>query len=280
MRDMETVATRREKFFRPRGKREEKGVEKFQAILKKTIRMALLLLSLSFFLFTVHRIYMHLLEDEFFRVKQIDVEGNRKIPREIILSLARVEEMFNLFTVKLAEVGGRLESHPWIEEVKVRKIFPNKMLIQVKERKPIAILQLEALYYIDAKGVVFSPVGEKDAYNYPFLTGLTRQSFEKDPVEAKHLITKALELLRIVEKEKSSPFEEISEIHMERTYGIDCFTRAEGVAVRMGWEHFGEKVKRLPLIWADLRNRGIPAASIDCSDMKRVVVKTNPKVKR
>jgi cell division protein FtsQ len=277
---METVAIQREKFFRPKVKREEKGVEKFQAILKKTIRMALLLLSISFFLFMAHRIYMHLLEDQFFRVKQIDVEGNRRIPKEIILSLARTGEMLNLFTVKLAEVGRRLESHPWIKQVKVRKIFPNKMLIQVEERKPIAILQLEALYYIDTQGVVFSPVGEKDGYNYPFLTGLTRRSLERDPVEAKHLITKALELLRIVEKEKSSPLEEISEIHMERTYGIGCFMQAEGVEVRMGWEHFGEKLKRLPLIWTDLRNRGISAASIDCSDMKRVVVKAIPKVKR
>ncbi len=242
--------------------------------------MALLLLFLFLFLFTVHRIYAHLLEDQFFRVRQIEVEGNRKVSREAVLSLARMEEMSNLFTVKLAEVARRIGSHPWIEQVRVSKVFPNTMVIQVEERKPIAILQLEELYYIDAKGWVFSSVGEKDRYDYPFLTGLTRQFVERDPEEAKHLIAKALELLGTVEKEKTPPLDQISEIHMERAFGIDCFTQAEGVEVKMGWEQFGEKVKRLPLIWTDLRNRGVSAASIDCSDVKRMVVKVNPNPKR
>ncbi len=276
---METVAIQQERFLRPRERRDDRGTERFKAILRRTMRMALLLLFLFLSLFAIHRVYIHLLENQFFRVRQIEVEGNRRVSREAILSLARMEEMSNLFTVKLAEVAGRIGSHPWIEQVRVSKVFPKTMVIRVEERKPIAILQLEDLYYIDAKGWVFSTVGEKDRYDYPFLTGLTRQSLERDRKEADHLIAKALELLWTVEKEKAPPLDQISEIHMERTYGIDCFTQGEGVEVRMGWEQFGEKVRRLPLIWADLRNRGISAASIDCRDVKRMVVKVSPQRK-
>jgi cell division septal protein FtsQ len=155
----------------------------------------------------------------------------------------------------------------------VRKVFPNKLLIQIEERKPIVIIQLEELYYIDTKGEIFSPVGDRDGYNYPYLTGLTRQMLEKDPVETKRLIAKALELLRITEHEKVPPLEEISEIHMERILGIRCFTKKEGVEVRMGWENYREKLKGLSLIWSDLQKRGFSAVSIDYSDLKRVVVK-------
>jgi hypothetical protein len=84
---------------------------------------------------------------------------------------------------------------------------------------------------------------------------------------------KALEFLRIVYKERVFPPEEISEIHMEKTFGIQYFTKAEGVEVRMGWEQFGEKLRRLSIIWSDLRKRGLSAVSIDCSDLKRMVVK-------
>ena len=93
--------------------------------------------------------------------------------------------MPNLFSVKLKEVVKRLESHPWIDQVRVRKVFPHKILIQIEERKPMAIIQLEELYYIDTKGEIFSPVGDGDEYNYPYLTGLTRRVLEKDPAEAK-----------------------------------------------------------------------------------------------
>ena len=262
-----------EKFFRPRKKGGERGGERFQGILKKAIRVTFQLLLLSLFFFIGHRVYAHLLEDPFFRVGEVKVEGNLKIPRETILSLTELEGMPNLFTLRLKKMIKRLELHPWIEQVKVRKVFPNKIWIQIEERKPIAILQLEELYYIDTKGVIFSPVGDGDKYNYPFLTGLTRQALEKDPIEAKHLIVKALEFLRIVDKEKIFPPEEISEIHMEKAFGIQYFTKTEGVEVRMGWEHFGEKLRRLSIIWSDLRKRGVSAVSIDCSDLRRMVVK-------
>jgi len=272
----ETVTVRDGKFLRPKVKREEKGAEKFLRIVKKTVQVAFQLLLLFLFLFIGHWVYVHLLGDSYFRVREVEVEGGRKIPKETLLSLTVMEGMPNLFSVRLKEVVKRLESHPWIEQVRVRKVFPDKILIQIDERKPMAIVQLDELYYVDTQGEIFSPVGDRDEYNYPYLTGLTRRVLEKDPEEAKRLITKALEFLRIVGQEKMPPLGEISEIHMEEAFGIHCFTKAEGVEIRMGWEDFGEKLRRLSLIWSDLRKRGFSAASIDCSDLKRMVVRKVP----
>jgi cell division protein FtsQ len=272
----ETLTVRDGKFLRPKTRREGKGGERFLRVVKKTIRVAFQLLLLSFFLLVGHWVYVHLLGDPYFRLREVEVKGSRKIPKETLLSLTAIEGMPNLFSVKLAAVVKRLESHPWIEGVRVRKVFPNKILIQVEERKPMAIIQLEELYYIDTQGEIFSPVGDKDEYNYPYLTGLTRQVLERDSPEAKQLILKALELLRTVEQEKVPPLDDISEIHMEKVFGIQCFTKAEGVEIKMGWEDFGEKLKKLSLIWSDLRRRGFSATSIDCSDLKRMVVKKIP----
>jgi len=268
-----TVTIQEEKFFRPRRKREESGGERFLGILKKGIRMAFQLLLLSLFFLMGQRVYVHLLEDPFFRVREVEVEGSQKIPKETILSLGGFEEMPNLFSLKLKGIVKKLESHPWIEHVQVRKLFPNKIRIQIVERKPIALLQLEELYYLDANGLIFSQVEDKDEYNFPVLTGLTRVALEKDSVEAKCLIMKALEFLRIANKEKVFPPEEISEIHMEKTYGIHCFTKTQGIEVKFGWDHFGEKLRRFSIIWSDLQKRGISVVSIDCRDLKRMVVK-------
>jgi len=270
------VTIRDKKFLRPKRRREEEGGERFQRIVKKVIRMAFQLLLLSFFLLIVHWVYIHLLGDPYFRVREVEVEGGRKVPQDTLLSLTALEGMPNLFSVNLKEVVRRLESHPWIEQVRVRKVFPNKILIQIEEKKPMAIIQLEELYYIDIKGEIFSPVMNKDEYNYPYLTGLTRQGLEKDPLEAKGLIMKALEILRMIDQEKVPPLEEISEIHMEKTFGIRCFNKMEGVEVKLGWENFGEKLRRLFLVWSDLRKRGFSAASIDCSDLKKIVVQKTP----
>lgn len=262
-----------EEFLRPKKRREWKGERKILAILRKTLRITITLLLICFSLFVGHRVYAHLLGDPLFRVREVEIEGYQKIPRETLLSLLTIEGMPNLFTLRLRDVAQRLESHPWIEHVKVRKVFPDTIWVQVVERRPIAILQLEELYYIDAMGVIFSPVGDRDDYNFPFLTGLNRETLEKNPGEANRLIMKALELLRITEREKVPPLGEISEIHMEKTFGVHCFTQGEGLEVKMGWEDFGEKLKKLSLIWSDIQKRGWAAVSIDCSDARRVVVK-------
>lgn len=270
----ETVTVRDGKFLRPKTRRDERGTEKTLRILKKTIRLTLQILALFLLLFVAHWVYAHLLEDPYFRVREVEVEGGRKISKEVLLSLTAMEGMPNLFSIRLKEVIKQLENHPWVEQVRVRKVFPNKIFIHIQERKPMAIIQLEDLYYIDTNGEIFTPVGEGDKYNYPYLTGLNRRLLEKDPAEAKRLIAKALEILKIEEQEKLSPLEEISEIHMEKAFGIQCFTKAGGVEVRMGWEDFGEKLVKLSLIWADLRKRGVSAVAIDCSDLNRIVVKT------
>lgn len=261
-----------EEFLRPKRRREWKAEGKILAIFKKTLRIALYLLLISFSLFIGQRVYAHLLGDPLFQVREVEIEGNQKIHKETLLSLLKIEGMPNLFTLQLRDIAKRLESHPWVDHVKVRKVFPDRIWVQVVERRPIAILKLEELYYIDAKGVIFSPVGDRDGYNFPFLTGLTRETLEKNPEEANTLILKALELLRIAEREKPRPLREISEIHMEKTFGVHYFTQGEGLEVKMGWEDFGEKLKKLSLIWSDLQKRGWAAVSIDCSDASRVVV--------
>lgn len=260
------------KFFRPQ-KREERGGERFQGILGRAVRTASTVLFFVLLFFAGHHLYVRLLEDPFFEVKKVEIEGCQRIPEKTVLSLAGIEGMSNLFTLSLKEVSDRVEVHPWVEVVRVRKVFPDGVRIRIEERRPMAILQLDEPYYIDSKGVIFSKVGDRDQYDFPFLTGLSQGGFDKNPAEAKHLINKALELLKISDQQKIPPLDEISEIRMEKAFGIRCFTKAEGVEVRMGWDSFGEKLKRLSLVWSDLQKRGIFAESIDCSDLKRMVVK-------
>jgi cell division septal protein FtsQ len=271
----ETVTIKEEKFLRPQ-KKTAGGGEGFEKVLRKMIRLAGRILIFSFILLIGHRFYLFLLEDPFFRTREIEVEGCRKVSKEELLGLIKVEGMPNLFTLRLKEISRRLESHPWVEQVKIKKVFPNKLWIQVKERKPIAIVQLEEPYYIDAHGVIFSPVGDQDQYDYPFLTGLTHQALKQDASATQLLIKKSLEFLSLVEREKRPPLKEISEIHLEKTFGLRCFSESDHLWVRVGWEEFGEKLRRLSLVWSDLKRRGISVTSIDCNDLRRIVVKRSP----
>ncbi|RPJ00200.1 MAG: FtsQ-type POTRA domain-containing protein, partial [Deltaproteobacteria bacterium] len=142
------------KFLHRERKKRGQGEERFQRVLKKSMRMAFRLLLLAFLLLMGHWVYVRLLEDPLFRVREVEIEGCGKIGRDAIRSLILIEGAPNLFTFRLGEIAKRLEKHPWVDQVAVRKVFPHKIKVQIEERRPMAILQLEELYYIDAKGVI------------------------------------------------------------------------------------------------------------------------------
>src|SRR4030042_6053446 len=89
------------RFLRPRGRQEDKGGEKFQAILKKGVWVSFCVLLLSFLLFIGHQTYVYILEDPYFQVREIEVEGHQSIKKETLLSLTPMDEMSNIFTVSL-----------------------------------------------------------------------------------------------------------------------------------------------------------------------------------
>ena len=248
----------------------------FIEILKRLISITFVILLIFLFLFIGHILYVRVVEDPFFSVKEIEIKGCKKISSETLRSMAKIDEMPNILTLKLNEIAKRLEIHPWIEDLRIKKLFPNKILIEVKERNPLAIIQLERLYYIDTKGIIFSPVGEMDTYNYPILTGITRERVENRGSPEKDLIKKAIDFLRFVEQNKIPPLEKISEIHLEDYFGIHCFSTEEGVEVRIGWGHYEEKLRRLSIVWSDIKKKGLSPNYIDCSDLKRVVVRGIP----
>lgn len=251
----------------------EERIEGFHSFLGKSSRLALYLLVLSLFVYGGHRLYTHLREDSVFALKEVEIRGGERLSEGQLLGILRVGERSDLLTMELSEISKRLQAHPWIEEVKMEKVFPHKLSVQIVERKPIAILQMEEPYYVDAKGVIFAPVGERDGFDYPFITGLTRRHLDEEPEESRRLIGKALELLSALRQRRTLLLEEASEIHVEKTFGLQYFTKEEGIEVRMGWDRYGEKLRRLSIIWSDLKRKGIQPLSIDCSDLQRMVVK-------
>ncbi len=260
-------------FIRLKDKRNLTEEKTFQNVIKGIIKVLFQLLLILLFLFFSHEVYVSTMEDPFFSIKEIDVKGCRRLSPDMIISMARMGDMPNIFTLNLNDIAKRLELNPWIENVDIRKIFPDRVVIQIEERRPVAIVHLEKFYYIDSNGVIFSPVNEMDKFNLPILTGVRVDSLENGKILTEDLAIKAIEFLRVIERKKIAPIEEISEIHIDKHFGIHCISLNEGIEIRMGWDNFEEKLKRLSIIWSDIKRRGISAIFIDCSDLRRMIVK-------
>ena len=71
-------------------------------------------------------------------VRQIEVEGNRYINKDLLESVKNSLIGKPLLTVDTRDAESRLLVDPWVETVRVQKFLPSLILIEVAERVPVA----------------------------------------------------------------------------------------------------------------------------------------------
>ena len=98
-----------------------------------------------------------LLSNQFAIVSLKVISAGRVSPAWAEESLATLHGK-HLFGVELDEVEAALSSHPWVEGVLLRKRLPNRLEVEVVERRPAALLRHGTeLFFLDRDGEEIAP---------------------------------------------------------------------------------------------------------------------------
>ena len=247
--------------------------EMVSRLLKRLCKVTVLVLIVAVLGFIGRTVYGYMMDSPLLFLREVVIEGCRKTSERDILSLTQLARRPNILSVKLATLRSKVETHPWIERAEIRRIFPDRISIRITERRPAAIILLERLYYIDAHGAIFARVPEDHAIGHPILTGLHRDDFRDHPDQSWKLVSKALRVIRVIKEGRVLSQKNISEIHMDKTFGISIFTNDETIEIKLGLDHYRAKWERLERVWKDLHQKPLKPAHIDCNYEKRVIVK-------
>ncbi|MAE94360.1 MAG: hypothetical protein CL910_06835 [Deltaproteobacteria bacterium] len=91
-------------------------------------------------------------------VVSLQISGNRRVPPSELVALCGVIPGTPLGSVDLEGVAARIRRHPWIAQVRVTALPPERLLVGVEERTPRALTRLgDELHYVDGGGVPFAP---------------------------------------------------------------------------------------------------------------------------
>lgn len=108
----------------------------------------------------------------FFAVRHIEISGVARLSEATVLARLDLPEGADLPSLELGAVSDAVLSHPWIERVTVRRIYPGTLAIRVWERTPAAVLEQGDLrLMVDRDGVVLGPP-EPGMDDLPRLTGI------------------------------------------------------------------------------------------------------------
>ena len=213
----------------------------------------------------------------YFAVNDVIVRGHARLAPDEIRTLAGIEPGISIWDVDCRAAEERLRARPWILAATVRRELPHRVVIQLREERPVAILAVArgrsdpALYFVARHGRLFG-VARGDARDFPFITGLAPADLAGGDAFGPRAIRRALALLRFVGR--SREVAAVSEIHVDRVRGLTLLPVRPQVPIELGWSGFVPKLARLPKVLALWVGRENEIAGVSLLFDDEVIVRT------
>ena len=119
----------------------------------KKVKIIRKLLNWTILLAIIIGILVFLCRSETFKICNIEITGNNQISQETILQLSEIHLEENIFLSNTIKAKEKISENPYIKEVKIKKILPDKIKIEVVEKEKAFMLQInENFAYIDKNG--------------------------------------------------------------------------------------------------------------------------------
>ena len=104
--------------------------------------------------------------------EEITITGLEHHEPETLLSAIGVQPGGSLMGFDAVQARNILQNLDWVQSAKVQRLFPNQLVVEVKEREPFAIWQRGAAYYvIDKSGAAMSGLEASQMVRLPLVTG-------------------------------------------------------------------------------------------------------------
>ena len=172
----------------------QKMSKKQRQILKKKKRIKRMLKFTALLIIIIAGIIFALVSP-IFNIKEIDVSNNEQINAETIISLSQLNLGQNIFKFNKNKVNKNIKTNAYIESVEIKRKLPNKVQIQIEERKQEYNVEfLNGYAYINNQGYILQISEEKQAL--PTIQGISTP--DEQIVEGNRLNSEDLEKLEVI----------------------------------------------------------------------------------
>ncbi|MFT8320776.1 MAG: FtsQ-type POTRA domain-containing protein [Bacillus sp. (in: firmicutes)] len=226
----------------------EDRIPKLKQQRRKKANRRLIFLLMLFFLLISCIIYF---QSPLSHVKDIEVTGNRLTKQEEIEKLSGITENTNMWKINKKKVAEKINGFSDIKSTKVTTVFPNKVIISVKEYKRLAYLLKGNKYVpiIESGKMLTDRETEITPSDAPIIIG-----FKED-----HILEKMVSELGKLPKEVYNSISEIQYTPKKTdAYHINAFMN-DGFEVVASLNTFADKMEHYPSIISQLnpKKKGI-----------------------
>jgi cell division protein FtsQ len=192
----------------------------------------------------------------------LELHGIKYASRQQVLRLFEPDYGRSLYLFPLAARRKELLGVRWVHDASIARIWPNRVIVQVTERRPAAFIKLpaEAMLrwaLIDDEGVILNPP-PKAAFQLPVLAGVTGgESQEKRGIRVRRM--------QRLMKELGPLADNVSEVDASDLDDLKITEQAGGGAVTLmlGDRNFSSRLQNFLEHYSDIHRNMPQATSFD-----------------
>jgi cell division septal protein FtsQ len=239
-------------------------------------RATTILVIFVFLIFAAVLLKAFLRESDYFKLRVVDVKASFldvRAASSISNRILKAYQLKSIFSVNLTHIAQYVQnSYGDVRDVAVRISLPDKLIVSLKLRRPVALVKSGKFYPVDEDGVALPGGSRVDALDdLPIINGIDIRT-----VNARYtyrnlkLALKLLEEIRLVRSLSSLGVAAIN-VYDPRNMS---FNLKNGVEIRVGEENFKE---RLDLLSKALRDPRLVMDNIKYIDVRFKDIIVGPK---
>ncbi|MBI5123821.1 MAG: hypothetical protein HZA72_00190 [Candidatus Omnitrophica bacterium] len=249
-----------------------KGAKEF--MLKKALGIIILIIFAAFVL-VLAKAFLE--RSDYFRLKSVEAKGAAETSLVSMRSelLSRYKDR-NIFKIDIKSIASGLEPrYPDAKDIVVKRVLPDKLLVDLKFRRPCALLSNGTMFPVDREGVVLVNMDPSRPKGLPVIKGVDHKLAGRAHKRcASAGLLAALDLLDEIRRARFLEKYNVRVIDAGDIRSLSFYLGENGPAVIIGNENYRE---RLIVLRETLRNPTLLLDSINYIDLRFKDVVISPK---
>jgi len=210
--------------------------------------------------------YAQVMGSDRLRVARVDVRGSHFLSEGEVRELLGPAVGENILGLDIEALKAHLRASPWVADAVVRRTLPDTLQVEVRERVPLALAEMERLYLMDAEGTLIDIYGPQTAgFDLPIVRGLAGVAAEARRDRA----ARAGALLQ----DLGGLSAEVSEVLIEDSGDLRVVLRGRGEVLRFGSPPYRGKLTTFLALRGELAERCPRAEYFDLRFKDRIYAK-------
>jgi cell division protein FtsQ len=175
-----------------------------------------------------------------FELVDIEYWGGKHSDQNALTKLIQDTCPQGILAIDLERVRTLVEGESWVKSAIVRRKLPDKLVIHLTERKPVAVAAIDnELYVVDDEGVVLDGYGpDYQSIDRPIVKGLSNVARENSQAQNAERIQLYLTVIRDLASTEKDYTKALSEIDVSNPERVAVLPADEPVTVYLGSDHF------------------------------------------